>query len=319
MRLRLHEALQEGPEVRVLKEEESGEKRKPPRKMSSSSDRPKLAIGTEIRCKDGSYLVERLLGSGGFGDVYKVKRNGTAEFYALKTELNEFNGRKVDRLKACFYRLSLLSTAYHESMTVMTALASLRDPDKRKHFVQLIDKGKTRHFKLIVMQMVGPSIEDIRRRILCTDFTNRTAMYISQETLEGIRDLHTAGFIHRDIKPQNFAIGIGDKEKTIYVLDLGIAHRFVDKRTGGHKPARPKDDLEAWIYMSVELYSVSALPWRRVADKHKVLMEKDRFFLAPCAYTYKKAPEGYKSISKYIDNLTYEEEPNYSVIQVKLT
>lgn len=33
--------------------------------------------------------------------------------------------------------------------------------------------------------------------------------------------------------------------------------------------------------MSVELYSTGALPWRRVVDKHKVLVEKDKFFLAP--------------------------------------
>uniref|UniRef100_A0A0M3HLB9 Protein kinase domain-containing protein n=1 Tax=Ascaris lumbricoides TaxID=6252 RepID=A0A0M3HLB9_ASCLU len=46
-------------------------------------------------------------------------------------------------------------------------------------------------------------------------------MRISQQALEGIWDLHLVGFIHRDIKPQNFAIGIGDKNDLIYVLDLG--------------------------------------------------------------------------------------------------
>uniref|UniRef100_A0A915BGM4 Protein kinase domain-containing protein n=1 Tax=Parascaris univalens TaxID=6257 RepID=A0A915BGM4_PARUN len=280
---------------------------------------PKLSEGTEIHCNHGGYVVQQLLGSGGFGDVYKAKKIGTSEYYAIKTELNEFNGKKIDRLKI--------------EVAVMIAFTLINEPQRKKHFVQLFDKGQTDTFKLIVMQLLGPSIEDLRRR--------PTAMRISQQALEGIWDLHLVGFIHRDIKPQNFAIGIGDKNDLIYVLDLGIAHRFIDKHTNKIKPPRPKvrfmgtvryasrnchrskeqsrkDDLETWIYMSVELYASLILPWRRVIDKAAVLAEKDKFFLEPNAAIYTKAPSGYRSISKYVDNLTYEEEPNYTLIQSAL-
>ncbi|VDM50020.1 unnamed protein product [Toxocara canis] len=245
----------------------------------------------------------------------------------MKTELHEFNGKRIDRLKV--------------EVTVMTAFAFVNDPERRKHFVDLFDKGQTETFKLVVMRLVGPSIEDLRRFYLCTDFTKPTAMRISQQTLQGIWDLHLVGFIHRDIKPQNFAIGIGDKDDVIYVLDLGIAHRFIDRHTNKIKPPRAKvrfmgtvryasrnchrskeqsrkDDLETWIYMSVELYSSMLLPWRRFIDRHAVLIEKEKFFTDPVPDIYKKAPQGYRSISKYVDNLTYEEEPNYTLIQSAL-
>lgn len=45
-----------------------------------------------------------------------------------------------------------------------------------------------------------------------------------------------------------------------------------------------------------------------------VLHEKMIIFLA--AEIYAKAPQGFRSISQYIDNLSYEEEPNYILIQV---
>ncbi|VDM43939.1 unnamed protein product [Toxocara canis] len=322
-----------GARILVLQEQKTAEKKKAQHKKLSKKDRPKLAEGTEIRCNDGnilpifSYVVQQLLGSGGFGDVYRAKKIGTTKYYAIKTELNEFNGKKIDRLKI--------------EVAVMIAFTLVKDPERRKHFVQLYDKGQTDTFKLIVMQLLGPSIEDLRRHILCTDFTKATAMRISQQALQGIWDLHLVGFIHRDIKPQNFAIGTGDKDDIIYLLDLGIAHRFIDKHTNKIKPPRSKvrfmgtvryasrnchrckeqsrkDDLETWIYMSVELYASVILPWRRVIDKMAVLAEKDKFFVEPSPEIYKKAPTGYKSISKYVDNLTYEEEPNYILIQSAL-
>lgn len=47
--------------------------------------------------------------------------------------------------------------------------------------------------------------------------------------MEGIADLHDLGYLHRDIKPQNFSIGLKEKANVVYVLDFGIARRYIEK------------------------------------------------------------------------------------------
>ena len=46
--------------------------------------------------------------------------------------------------------------------------------------------------------------------------------------------MHKVGFIHRDIKPENFLIGHGKKNNVIYLIDFGLAKRYLDPRTGNH-------------------------------------------------------------------------------------
>jgi serine/threonine protein kinase len=46
--------------------------------------------------------------------------------------------------------------------------------------------------------------------------------------------LHDREFIHRDIKPENFLMGVGKKSHIVYVIDFGLAKRYLDPRTGQH-------------------------------------------------------------------------------------
>jgi len=41
-------------------------------------------------------------------------------------------------------------------------------------------------------------------------------------------------FVHRDIKPENFVIGKGKKAGQIYLIDFGLAKRFIDPKTNEH-------------------------------------------------------------------------------------
>ena len=57
-----------------------------------------------------------------------------------------------------------------------------------------------------------------------------TAVRVALQTLQSLEELHSCGFLSRDVKPQNFAVG-SEREmpyRTIFVFDFGLARRYVD-------------------------------------------------------------------------------------------
>ena len=58
----------------------------------------------------------------------------------------------------------------------------------------------------------------------------------AQQILAALEYLHEVGFTHRDVKPANFALGID--ERTIFMLDFGLARRYKDV-SGQLVPPRP--------------------------------------------------------------------------------
>jgi len=41
--------------------------------------------------------------------------------------------------------------------------------------------------------------------------------------------MHDAGYVHCDLKPDNILIGLGKKRNTIYLIDFGLSHNFLDE------------------------------------------------------------------------------------------
>ena len=52
--------------------------------------------------------------------------------------------------------------------------------------------------------------------------------------------LHSSSFIHRDLKPENFMVGLEgtSNDTTIYLIDLGLAKRWNNRKTGKHIPIK---------------------------------------------------------------------------------
>ena len=197
------------------------QEKKPKKKRGKKREpgqRDQLKDGEMIRSEQFMWKVIRKLGSGGFGDVYKVVKvdHPDTQEYAMKTEMVEGDKRML-RLKI--------------EVTVLGACRAQPDPERKRHFVAFEDKGLCDKFKFVVMGLVGPSLEDIRYKYLLRNFNKSTAMNAAQQTLKSLADLHFIGWLHRDIKPQNFAVGLDEAEEIVYMLDFGIARSVYNPGT----------------------------------------------------------------------------------------
>ncbi|WKX88539.1 hypothetical protein Q1695_008294 [Nippostrongylus brasiliensis] len=274
------------------------------------------------------WKIIKLLGSGAFGDVYRVIKEDDADKkeYAMKTEMAD--GNKQD------LRLKL-------EVHVLTLCLNIENPQRKKHFLELFDRGKTKQFKFLVMTLVGPTLDDIRRNVLGRNYSRSTAMQLSHQTLESLADLHELGYLHRDIKPQNFAIGLAHCEKTVFILDFGVARKYTVGNTKEIKTPRVrvrfvgsvrfasrachryqeqgrKDDMESWLYLVFDMIdSVDGIPWKRFPDR-QVLHMKDKLFSDKLPNCYRIVPKEFKRIVQYIDCMMFKEKPDYTYLRHSL-
>ena len=83
----------------------------------------------------------------------------------------------------------------------------------------------------IVMTLLGPDLAKLRNECIDRKFTLPTALRVGMQTLGAIHELHRLGFLSRDVKPGNFAIGNKDDEmhRLIFMFDFGLSRKYIDK------------------------------------------------------------------------------------------
>jgi serine/threonine protein kinase len=102
--------------------------------------------------------------------------------------------------------------------------------------------GTEGDYNVMVIDLLGKSLED-----LFTDcgkkFSLKTTLMIADQMLCRLEVVHTRCYIHRDIKPDNFLMGRGNRRSMVFTIDFGLAKLYRDPRTHRHIPYREGKNL----------------------------------------------------------------------------
>lgn len=161
------------------------------------------------------------------------------------------------------------------------------------------------------------------------------AAFLGRQLVKSLESLHDHGFLHRDVKPSNFALGMQpDRISTCYVIDFGLARRYIDDH-GAHRPPRDKpgfrgtaryasphahlqmelgrrDDLWSVFFIMFE-FMVGSLPWSALSDRDEIGLAKQQWFddvdgvLSPVFML----PHPLPAMFAYLQTLDYADRPDY--------
>lgn len=273
-------------------------------------------IGTDIN----SYTITKYISSGSFGDVFRAKHKKTNEEVALKIPIknDEKDGEKWLLEEAKVYN------ALNKDKSEDCGVANMK-----------VMKNKELDKKIIVMDLLGPSLEDILSKR--KKFRLKSIILLAIQMIELMRYIHDRGYIHRDIKPDNFVMDKNNHRK-LYCIDFGLAKRYLKRNDEhisfkkgnkfcgtaryasiaahkGYEQSR-KDDLEAIGYLLVYLYR-GKLPWQNL--KHKDKKERYRMILEKKESISEEElceqlPREFLVYFKHVKTLDFDEKPRYQAL-----
>jgi tRNA A-37 threonylcarbamoyl transferase component Bud32 len=156
------------------------------------------------RTLNGRYLVERKIGEGGFGAVFRGKQVATGREVALKV-LHPHNVSDAT-VVARFRREA-------------EACSKLTNP----HSVTIYDFDETEDGILyLAMELLkGKPLQEVQRDE--GTLAPQRVLRILDQVAEALAEAHGQGIVHRDMKPENVMIDARNGEDFVKVLDFGIA------------------------------------------------------------------------------------------------
>lgn len=161
-------------------------------------------VGTEVK----GYLFEEALGSGSFGAVYRVSKDG--EIYAAKV-LSET------------YILEEFKDEENRITREIDVLKKVRGKSLIKYQEDFFFKNEfgIKEYVIVMEYFGGVTLKNY----LKNDIELETLVEIFGKILEGVKELHNTiidseGIIHRDLKPDNIMI---DSQYNVKIIDYGLS------------------------------------------------------------------------------------------------
>ena len=81
-------------------------------------------------------------------------------------------------------------------------------------------------YNIMAFELLGPSLEDLFAYYEYK-FSLKTTLMVMDQLIVRVKEVHSRGFIHQDVKPNNFLTGTGLNGNIIYVTDFGISRYYI--------------------------------------------------------------------------------------------
>ncbi|XP_077250752.1 casein kinase 1-like protein 10 isoform X2 [Tasmannia lanceolata] len=264
----------------------------------------------------GKFKLGRKIGSGSFGELYLGVNIQSGEEVAIKLE----------NVKTKHPQL------HYESKLYMLLQGGTGIPHL-KWF------GVEGEYNVMVIDLLGPSLEDLFN--YCNrKFTLKTVLMLADQLINRVEYMHSRGFLHRDIKPDNFLMGLGRRANQVYIIDYGLAKKYRDLQTHKHIPYREnknltgtaryasvnthlgveqsrRDDLESLGYVLM-YFLRGSLPWQGLkagTKKQKYDKISEKKMLTPIEVLCKSHPSEFISYFHYCRSLRFDDKPDYSYLK----
>ncbi|XP_047147202.1 casein kinase 1-like protein 10 [Vigna umbellata] len=264
----------------------------------------------------GKFKLGRKIGSGSFGELYLGVNVQSGEEVAVKLESVKTKHPQL----------------HYESKLYMLLQGGTGIPHL-KWF------GIEGDYNVMAIDLLGPSLEDL------FNYCNRklslkTVLMLADQLINRVEYMHSRGFLHRDIKPDNFLMGLGRKANQVYIIDYGLAKKYRDLQTHKHIPYREnknltgtaryasvnthlgveqsrRDDLESLGYVLM-YFLRGSLPWQGLkagTKKQKYDKISEKKMLTPIEVLCKSYPSEFTSYFHYCRSLRFEDKPDYSYLK----
>jgi serine/threonine protein kinase len=250
------------------------------------------------------YIILDKICEGGFGSIYKGENKRTKEQVVIKVE-----------------------DANSELKTLKREAQLYQYLGKHEGIPSLKWYGTIDNLTYIVLPLFSFSLN----KIPSNAFSLIDAFQISKKMIDILEYVHEKGFIHRDVKPDNFCFDI--ETKKLYIIDFGLCKKYIrddgyhiDSREGRHllgtpnyvslnvhdgmEPSR-RDDMESIGYILFKLLQ-GELGWEYENDYVKIRTQKANLW---------SNPDIDIRVKKYLElvrSLGFSNKPNYDLLKVTL-